>query len=289
MTAIEIDPAESGLPPLRLPAGALPASHPEYEHDVNNDPPEIEPVEHRLRVDCIETATVHDIKTKETPRVREYTSQTVFDTYREEQQWHLDVPDQESLAEAPAYLQAELEPLREQIVEAQRRRRRWYMELIPNTLDTVVSSVKSLFPSALHGIFEVNEYVGGVVIPDNADTGALIDEYGVGPTAIWREYRLDDHTSPSEYGIELPAPLLVGSYNTDSQYSLIPWSDGLVCACPYKQSRPWRVMCKHELLATIRLAQTESLILPVDRGATVPQRARRFVSPTTAVTHTPCR
>jgi hypothetical protein len=46
-------------------------------------------------------------------------------------------------------------------------------------------------------------------------------------------------------------------------------------------------MCKHELAATIRLADEDQYVLPVDSGVDVPQRARRFVSPTIAAQHTP--
>jgi hypothetical protein len=46
-------------------------------------------------------------------------------------------------------------------------------------------------------------------------------------------------------------------------------------------------MCKHELLASIVLGTQESIFLPVTNGLDVPHRARRFVSPTVASTHTP--
>ena len=46
-------------------------------------------------------------------------------------------------------------------------------------------------------------------------------------------------------------------------------------------------MCKHELAATIRLANEDRYVLPIDADVDVPQRARRFLSPTIAAQHTP--
>jgi hypothetical protein len=52
-------------------------------------------------------------------------------------------------------------------------------------------------------------------------------------------------------------------------------------------------MCKHELAAASCLATAHEgdvdakYVLPTDVGVDIPQRARRFVSPTVAATHTP--
>jgi hypothetical protein len=90
---------------------------------------------------------------------------------------------------------------------------------------------------------------------------------------------------PSEFGTDLPAPLLVGEYASGGRYPFVPWSDGLVCACPYKQGKGWRVLCKHELLAAEVAERGESIFLPVTNGVKIPHRARRFVSPTIASRH----
>jgi hypothetical protein len=95
-------------------------------------------------------------------------------------------------------------------------------------------------------------------------TNEFANKQDIDKQYVVQETDLDDHTAPSKYGISLPAPLLTGKYNSQSRYSLIPWSDGLVCACPYKQKRPSRMMCKHELAATIRLADEDEYVLPID-------------------------
>ena len=99
-------------PSLDLPAGALPASHPNYSHDVNTDPPEIEPVEHRLRVDFIDGGplTPHPLHGSHQPRPRRYADRTLTDIYQAEQRYYPSLPDGEEFADAPAFLRNELAP-----------------------------------------------------------------------------------------------------------------------------------------------------------------------------------
>ena len=87
----------------------------------------------------------------------------------------------------------------------------------------------------------------------------------------------------ADYGIELPAPILVGEYDSGSQYPFIPWGDALTCSCPYKQSAAFRVICKHELLASVVCGDHDSIFIPLTRGIDVPLRTRRLVSPEIAV------
>jgi hypothetical protein len=160
------------------------------------------------------------------------------------------------------------------------------------------SSYGSLLPSSLGSSPDVDElirqnaFVGMIVVDDGADIRAVAHEYGIPGRFIVRERDLSSSAvecapTPSEFGIELPAPLLVGEYASGSLYPLLPWSDGLVCSCPYKHDRPWRVLCKHELLAAVVAGGEDSIFLPVTRGLDVPHRARRFVSPAIASRHTP--
>jgi hypothetical protein len=129
-----------------------------------------------------------------------------------------------------------------------------------------------------------------VLVDDDTDPDAYARDRTLDSTYVLRESALshtqaDDPVRLADYGIDLPAPLLVGEYQSGSQYPLIPWGDALTCACPYKQSAPWRVMCKHELLASVVCGGRDSIFLPVSRGIDVPHRARRFVSPEIAVSH----
>jgi hypothetical protein len=290
MSSQQIQPTDETLPALDLPAGALPTSHPDYRHNVETDPPEIEPIEHRLRVDFIEGGPLspHPLHGPHQPRPRRYADRTLTDICRAEQRYYATFPDKDTLADAPAFLRNELAPNYRNLREAQQRRLKWYTEHIPNNLDQILDTVESLYPNAPGKSFhDVNGWVGIVIVSDGTSTDTYASEHGLDEMYVVHESDLDDYASPSEYGISFPAPLLAGEYNSRSRYSLIPWSDGLVCGCPYKQKRPSRCMCKHELAATIRLAEEDQYILPVDAGVTVPQRARRFVSPTIAAKHTP--
>ena len=290
MPSYQIHSTDETLPALTLPPGARPVSHSGYKHDVETDPPEIEPIEHRLRVDFIDggPVTLHELHGPGQPLARRYADQTLTDTYRTEQRYHATLPDDERLAEVPAFLHAELSPHFEELRAIRRRRLRWYTEHIPNNLNKILETVESLYPETGANAFDdVNDWIGTVIVPNETPTDTYATEHGLDGQYVVHEDDLSDHVSPSEYGISLPAPLLVGEYNSRSRYSLILWSDGLVCACPYKQKRPSRVMCKHELAATIRLAHEGRYVLPIDAGVDVPQRARRFLSPTVATRHTP--
>jgi hypothetical protein len=180
------------------------------------------------------------------------------------------------------------------------RRERWYSTTIPwmnlyHVLER--SSYGSLLPASVGRSADAGEltehyaFVGMVVVDDGADTRAVAREHELPGRFVVRERDLSSSAVecapvPSDFGIELPAPLLVGEYASGSRYPLLPWSDGLVCSCPHKHDRPWRVLCKHDLLAAI-VAGGDSIFLPVTRGLDVPHRARRFVSPATASRHTP--
>lgn len=162
----------------------------------------------------------------------------------------------------------------------------------PTSFQTIPTKSSGLWrvsvpPTANNVFVDANTYRGVVLVPNETDPEEYAADRDLHPVNVTSETELDDHTSPSEYGIELPAPILTGEYGSQSWYSLIPWSDGLVCGCPYKQRRPWRAMCKHELVSTIILAHKEQYLLPVGAGIEVPQRARRFLSPTIASRHTP--
>jgi len=185
--------------------------------------------------------------------------------------------------------------------DEQARRERWYSTIIPwmNLYHVLKrSSYGSLLPPSVTSsadvdeITEQNAFVGTIVVDDSADIRAVAREYGVSGRFVVRESDFSSSAVecaplPSDFGIDLPAPLLVGKFASGSQYPLLPWSDGLVCSCPYKHDRPWRILCKHELLAAVVASGEDSIFLPVTQGLDVPHRARRFVSPAIASRHTP--
>jgi len=292
MSTHQIAPADEHLPPLELPAGALDASHPEYQNTTGNDPPEIEPVEHRIRLDIIEAGGLMTYEEYgPTPLARQYIQKTLVDTYESERRFFPSYDRLEDyLDDAPSFLKNELESHYQDLEQIRADRRKWFTELIPKDLDTIQkTAVESLLP------LTANTFHGVVIVDSNTDPIEYADEHGLDRDDVIRETQLDNNIMPSAYGITLPAPLLVGEFASDSTYAFLPWSDAVVCGCPYKQTNKWTVMCKHELAAASRLgnAQEDGLdtkyVLPIGVGVKVPQRARRFVSPTVAATHTPRR
>lgn len=292
MSSHQITPSDDQLPTLELPAGALNASHPNYQNTTDVDPPEIEPIEHRLRVDVIEGGgiTPTDQRNPGTPLTRQYTQQTLIDTYEREQRFFPSYDDLNAFLEsASAFLTDELRALYKKIESVRSNRQNWYFDLIPRNLDTIENTVESVYPIGS------NTFRGVVIVDSNTDPDAYANEHGLNGRDIIRERELDNHVLPSAYGITLPAPLLVGEFASNSAYAFLPWSDAVVCGCPYKQTNGWAVMCKHEAVAATRLGMQSSskggpqYTLPVDEGICVPQRARRFVSPMIAAMHTPTR
>lgn len=168
-------------------------------------------------------------------------------------------------------------------------RQNWYFTLIPKNLDTIQDTIDSVSPVGS------NTFHGVVIVDTETDSTSYADDHDLNPVDVVQESALDNHIMPSAYGISLPAPLLVGEFANGSTYAFLPWSDAVVCGCPYKQTNNWVVMCKHELAAANRLGTTEidtldaPYVLPLDDGVRIPQRARRFVSPPVAATHTPRR
>ncbi|QLC35714.1 hypothetical protein EFA46_015785 (plasmid) [Halarchaeum sp. CBA1220] len=223
----------------------------------------------------------------------------------EERRFYNHVNDETVLVDAPAFLAARLRIAREDphperaLKEERQRREKWYRELIPGpNLSQILknSSYGSLIEKCIgpapdaDRLLEHNAFVGMVLVDEDTDPETFARDRDLDAAGVLRESALshtqtDDPVYLVDYGIELPAPLLVGEYGSGSQYPLIPWGDALTCACPYKQMAPWRVMCKHELLASIVCSGQDSIFLPVSRGIDVPHRARRFVSPEIAVSH----
>jgi len=242
---------------------------------------------------------------KQKPLGLAYAETSCATRIHEETRFYDHVDDDAFLADAPVFLAARLRTIRENsdsehaIEKERQRREKWYRELIPGAnLCQVLkdSSYGSLIETCIgpapdaERLLEHNTFVGMVIVDDDTDPDTFARDRTFDSTYVLRESELshtqtDDPVRLVDYGIELPAPLLVGEYGSGSQYPLIPWGDALTCACPYKQSAPWRVMCKHELLASVVCGGRDSIFLSVSRGIDVPHRARRLVSPEIAVSH----
>jgi hypothetical protein len=320
MSIRQIHPENSSLPPLRLPPGALAEADAHYEYDVETDPPKVEPIEHRIRIDFIAGAPVERAallgsynpwnngpgdpdpwrtKPYTKPDALRYAEATCQRVWNNEQRVFENYDSDAILDQAPEYLAHQLRQCREQtnpevcVQEERSNRKSWYLDLIlwKNLYEVCKKgNLGGLFPGGSPE--KVNRFVGEVVIPDDVDPAEYAEEIGVHVHFVSRESNLNDKTSeetplPSDLGIDLPAPLLVGDFESGSRYAFLPWSDGLICSCPYKHGYPWRVACKHELLAAIVAGLNDSIVLPVDHGLEVPKRARRLVSPAVYCDHEP--
>lgn len=320
MSSRKLHSSGGSVPPLSLPPGALTADDQSHSYDVERDPPSIEPIEHRIRLELMAGGPVRreHLLNKFNPwkagpddpdpwqregRTKPLGLQSAEATCRrlmaQESRFYEFFDDDGVLSDAPAFLAHRLracrdEPNPEDAARKERdRRENWYEIVIPwknlyhvFKRSTYGSLVETTIGPTLDGdsLTDQNAFVGMVVIDDGDDAEACARDWAVPSEYVINEGRLSSAQSdvapvPSDYGIELPAPLLVGEYASGSQYPFLPWADGLVCTCPYKHDKPWRVLCKHELLAAVVAGGRDSIFLPVTRGIEVPHRARRFVSP----------
>jgi hypothetical protein len=232
----------------------------------------------------------------------QFAEETCLRHLEAEQSYYDSFEDDEVLVDAPAYLAYRLRQCRsaddpDKALQKERtRRENWYRTLIPqfnlsqvlrtSSYGSLITNISASAPDS-DALTTQNAFVGMVILADAQRPDTFARERGLPVEYVVRERDLSTAQSeaaatPSDFGISLPAPLLVGKYASGSRYPWLPWSDGLVCSCPYKQGKPWRVLCKHELLAAVILGGEESFFLPVTEGLDVPHRARRFVSPAPA-------
>jgi hypothetical protein len=329
MSCRTIHSADGNVPHLALPPGAFAHTDRDYDYDVNRDPPNVEPIEHQIRLDLMRGGPIRRDQLLGDYNPWEYKADTPATSpwngrkqkpvglthaeascdarIREEETFYKHADDESILIDAPAYLAARLRDAREQsdprdaVREVRKDREKWYHELIPGAnLRQILkkSSYGSLIEKCIgptpdaNRLLEHNAFVGMVLVDDGTDPDAVVREHDLDSVYILHESALshattDEPVALADYGIELPAPVLVGEYDSGSQYPFIPWGDALTCSCPYKQSAAFRVMCKHELLASIICGDRDAMFIPLTRGIDVPHRARRFVSPEIAVSHQP--
>lgn len=253
-----------------------------------------------------------DSKSSDKPLALQYSEHTIQEQWESEQKYFNKFESDAVLNAAPAYLADVLRRCREKkdpkaaVEREQKKREKWYKLMSWKNLypvfkqDNVGDFLKGQYGydplnDSFHGPnHNETSFVGILVIPDKADREETATEYGVNKEYVRKEQEFATHHSgktdlptPTDYGIRLPAPLLMGEYPNGSEYLFIPWSSGLVCQGPFKQSKPFRVTCKHEVLASMVLSKKASIFLPIDKGIDVPARARRFVDPKLATTHTP--
>jgi len=324
MTGRRIQPRNESLPPLNLPPGALTERDTNYQYNVDADPPKVELVEHRIRVDFMTGAPIRRAalldshnpwnsdpsdpdpwrgKQHGKPTAVRYAETTCERVWEAEQRFFEEYDSDAVLDQASEYLAHQLRECRHRdepracVEEERSNRQSWYQNLIPwKNLYEVCKrdNLGGLLPKGVgdETVRDRNRFVGVVVVDDDVDPAAYARDISVDEQWIGRESNINDKTTeetplPSDLGIELPAPLLAAEFASGSRYTFLPWSDGLICSCPYKHGYPWRVACKHELLAALVAGLEDSIVLPIDQGLRVPDRARRLVSPDVYCRHEP--
>lgn len=319
-------PTSSGLPPLRLPPGALAPYDRSYDYDYRSERPDIQPVEHKIRLDIMNAGMIDSPynllersdfngddpwRHRETPLAIKYIRSTLEAQWNIDQAYYSRWEDDEFLEEAPRYVSQSIRDAANKsnpetaVLDEREKREKWYDFLLPQNVNGVFKQhtlgelLSPLFndryptPEEPEGDVPETAFVGILVIDDETDRTEIMSEYGIPQELIRYESEFDAHHSgspdlptPSDFGIELPAPLLMLDCPGNSEYLLIPWSAGLVCQGPHKQQNPHHVICKHEAFCAFVLSKMDSIFLPVHDGIPVPARARRFVDPQIAVEHT---
>jgi len=275
MTTRRIHPSDGNLPPLSLPPGALAKTDQQHRYDVDDEPPSIEPIEHRIRLDFMTTGPIrrsqlldqHNPWTADSedadpwreaggskPLGLLYAEASCRRTLAKERRYYdrIEAEPSAKLDDIPAFLAQRFRTCREAddpsaaLEEERARRERWYSTIIPwmnlyhvlkrSSYGSLLS--RSIGRSAGAGeVTEHNAFVGMVVVDDEADIRVVAREHEIPSQFVVRERDLSSSAVecaplPSDFGIDLPAPLLVGEYASGSRYPLLPWSDGLVCSCP---------------------------------------------------------
>jgi hypothetical protein len=314
-----IQSSDASLPELTLSGGAFPQWDDRYQYDIEECPAAIEPVEHQLRLDARQAGAMRSLlqqqalldsfnpyqvdpdsdpdpwtgKRARKPLVVRYMEETCQSCIGAEKRFFDNVDADAVIQEAPEYLEYELRRAREaddpqaELDQVRGDRIDWYEETIPyRTIYAMCTknSIGGLINFRGEEFRAGNTYIGAVVIDGKTDCGVFAREYNIDRDWV---YTLNqaisnydaDTCHPSDYGIELPAPLVIGEFSSGSNYLLIPWGDCLVCSCPFKQRHPWRVMCKHEFFTALAMGFEDDQLIPLDQGVEVPARSRRFLSP----------
>jgi len=159
MSCRTIHSADSSVPHLALPPGALAHMDCDYDYDVDRDPPNVEPIEHQIRLGFMHGGAVHldqllgdynpwsyKADTPAThpwrgvtqkPRGLDYAEASCDVRIREEETFYEHADDDTVLVDAPAYLAARIREASEQsdpheaVSEVRKDREKWYQELIP--------------------------------------------------------------------------------------------------------------------------------------------------------------
>lgn len=209
-----------------------------------------------------------------------------------------------TISKAPTYLEHALRDCRDQpnpeecVETEQNNRAYWYNNMAWTNIYALFkrnSSFGSLIPfdKIPHRALDFDEMVGkhknwfegALLVENESDKTAAASRYGIPEQHVYHESDFADESKgsalarPAEYIDDYPIPVVIGHYNSGSDYVFIPWTGGLTCQCHYKQEKPYRVLCKHELFASMVAGEMDSEYLPIQDGIDIPDRARRLYDP----------
>ena len=315
---------------LDFPKPTLSRANPLYEYDATEHPPEVEPIEHRIRQDFAEaglappssflesyspyrkgpeSADPWASKGRSKPQALVNAQQSINERIELEDHLFKSWDGDSIPSNAPGYLQHRFAQIQgsdnpqTELNDELSSRKYWYEKMPWSNLFalfTTDSSLGSLYPDTkrvftdtpnlleeVHSL-DTNSFEGAVLVDGEDEIEDVAQEFDLDPRYVYPKSEFDygnkgdSLVHPDEYIESYPAPVVIGNYANGSSYLLLPWTGGLTCQCHYKHERPYRVMCKHEALASMLVGEYDTEYLPIDEGIDVPDRVRKLYDPLAA-------
>jgi hypothetical protein len=271
----ELPPASDQGPGLSLPACTLHPSREAAVQEAAGSIKSITPVEQFLRVLLLQNgeSAVPDTVASFTQDQWEQEAQH----FRSESDWAA------WKSRVGPYMTGQLEDIEDAESELRANRKRWLLDQIPSELDRHVEKaheIRSAVRNHSHYGWEAALVLPSGTPPSDYDGPSPAD------MTIMSESALDNEVLPSEIGLELPAPLVVGTFPSsskgDSTYCLLPYCGTVVCGGPYFHSRGHTVLCKHLVYTLLEAHQQRGNTLglvPLSNSEHVPDRVRQLIAP----------
>jgi hypothetical protein len=271
----EIEPDAEILPSLTLPRCALHPSKEQADHDTEGQANTITPVEQFIRVLLLKHGPRTAVSKIEAYTQDKWESEAAH--FRGDDHW---TAWQNKVG---VYVTGQLDELKDAEEKIRTSRKQWLLDKIPSEVERHIGKAEDI-RNSVHRNTEYG-YEGKIVTPAGKSPGDHTPT-GVPEAEAIQENQLDNHVMPSDIGIELPAPLVVGTFPSssggDSTYALVPYCGTVVCGGPYFHVNSWPILCKHMVYFLLEAYTDDSApvgLLPLANGVDVPNRARQLVAP----------
>jgi hypothetical protein len=276
------------VPSLTLPACALHPGKEKAAHNLDGPASTITRVEQQIRVLLAKHGANANAKIEQFTREKWEDEASYFRAGPEWEHWKDAVGPYET---------DRITDLQDQESTIESNRKRWLLDDVPSQIDSHLEKARSI--QQAHGSGDYG--FRGAIVTDGRDHAQYVQDRGLDPADLWEddvvpERDLDNEVVPSDIGIDLPAPLPVGTFPSssggDSTYCLLPYCGTVVCGGPYFHTRGHSILCKHLVYALLESAQRSTRnigLLPLPEGVDLPVRARQLVSSEALHRHVPGR